>query len=84
MSLLSSGLRSVADLPRPPATSIPKIAEIQQGFPLDIEKQFGYKPGHWREVNERVTKAWEETEVGGSITVITMMYPLQSTLYNFW
>ena len=30
----------------------------------DIEKKLGYMPGHWREVNERVTEAWDAMALG--------------------
>ena len=33
----------------------------------DIEQKLGYTPGHWREANERVTKARNAEAVGGTI-----------------
>ena len=38
----------------------------------DIEQKLGYMPGHWREVNERVTKAWDAMALGGTAGFMTV------------
>ena len=40
----------------------------------DIEKKLGYMPGHWREVNERVTEAWDAMALGDTAGFITVQH----------
>ena len=40
----------------------------------DIEQKLGYMPGHWREVNERVTEAWDAMALGDTAGFITVQH----------
>ena len=53
----------------------------------DIEQKLGDTPGHWREVNERVTEAWDAMALGDTAGFMTVQHnpvkEIQSNMKKF-